>query len=46
MPKKTKEEIQAWVEDKKTKKGDKLVIADENAASPSTPHIKKEVMKL
>lgn len=46
MPKKTKEEIKAWVEDKKTKKGDRIVVEDENVASSSTPHIKKEVAKL
>ena len=46
MPKKTKEEVLAWVEDKKRKKGDVLETADEDVASPSTPHIKKEVKVL
>ena len=46
MPRKTEKEIKEWVENKKTKKGDKLVIADEDGASASIPHIKKEVEKL
>jgi len=48
MPKKdkqkeNKDKVEKWLEDKKRKAGDKLVVEDENIASPSTPHIKKEV---
>jgi len=43
---KTKEEVKAWVEDKKTKKGDRLVIADENSGFASVNKLKKEVQKL
>ena len=42
MPKKTKEEIQAWVADKKRKKGERIVIADEPTTSPSLGRLKKE----
>ena len=43
MKRKTKEEIKAWVADKKRKKGDKLVIADEATASACVGRLKKEV---
>jgi len=43
MAKKTKEEIQAWVADKKRKKGEKLVVADEPTTSDAIGRIKKEV---
>ena len=43
MPKKTKGEITAWVADKKRKKGEKLVVADEPTTSTAVGHIKKEV---
>ena len=43
MPKKTKEEIRAWVADKKRKKGDRLVIADEPTTSACVGRLKKEV---
>ena len=43
---KTKEEVQAWVADKKRKKGDKLVIADEPTTSAAIGHIKKEITVL
>ena len=46
MKRKTKEEIQAWVADKKRKKGDKVVIANENSGFSSVNRIKKEVQKL
>ena len=46
MKRKTKEEVQAWAKDKKTKKGDKLVVMDEDTASGAVPHIKVEVEKL
>ena len=46
MKRKTKEEVQAWVADKKTKRGDKLVIMDEDTVSAAVPHIKIEVEKL
>ena len=46
MEHKTKEEIEAWVAEKKRKKGDKLVIADENTPSASVSHIRKEVKVL
>ena len=45
MKRKTKEEVQAWVEDKKIKKGDKLVIMDEDTTGVVS-HITKEVTKL
>ena len=41
--KKTKEEIKAWVADKKRKKGDKLVIADEATTSVCIGRLKKEL---
>ena len=43
MPKKTKEEIKAWVADKKRKKGERLVIADEPTTSACVGRLKKEV---
>ena len=46
MKRKTKEEISAWVADKKRKKDDKLVIADEDTVSAAVSHIKVEVEKL
>ena len=46
MKRKTKKEVQAWVADKKTKRGDKLVIMDEDTGSATVPHIKIEVEKL
>ena len=46
MKRKSKEEAQAWVADKKRKKGEKLVIMDEDTASGAVPHIKVEVEKL
>ena len=46
IKRKTKEEILAWVADKKRKTGDKLVVADENTPSASVSNIKKEVVKL
>jgi len=46
MKRKTKEEIKAWVKDMKTKKGDKLVVLDEDTSSGPVPHIKVEVEKL
>ena len=46
MKRKSKEEVQAWVADKKRKKGEKLVIMDEDTASGAVPHIKVEVEKL
>ena len=46
MPKKTKEEIKAWVADKKRQKGDRLVVADDTTPSASVSHIKKEVQVL
>ena len=48
MPKKTKEEIEAWVVDKKGKgkKGEKLVIADEPTTSTAVGQMKKEVTVL
>ena len=48
MAKKTKEEIQAWIADKKAKgkKGEKLVVADESTTSSAVARIKKEVTVL
>ena len=46
MKRKTKEEIQAWVADKKTGKGDKVIIADENSGFNSVNRFKKEICKL
>ena len=46
MKRKSKEEVQAWVADKKRKKGEKLVIMDEDTASGAVPRIKVEVEKL
>lgn len=46
MPRKTKEEIKEWVEDKKRKKGDKLVTEDEPTGSDSVRSIKIELEKL
>ena len=46
MKRKSKEEVKAWVIDKKTKKGDRLVIKDEATESGAVPHIKVEVEKL
>ena len=46
IKRKTKEDIEAWVAEKKRSKGEKLVIADENTPSASVSHIKKEVEKL
>ena len=43
MAKKTKEEIKAWVADKKRQKGDRIVIVDDTTPSASVSHIKKEV---
>ena len=43
MPKKTKEEVLAWVADKKRKKGEKLVIADKATTSACVGRLKKEV---
>jgi len=44
--KKTKEEIKAWVANKKRQKGDCLVITDDTTPSASVSHIKKEVKVL
>ena len=46
MKRKSREEVKAWVEDRKTKKGDKLVVLDEDTSSGPVPHIKVEVEKL
>ena len=46
LKRKTKDEIKDWVADKKTKKGDQLVIVDEDTASGAVPHIKVEMEKL
>ena len=46
MKRKSKEEVQAWLANKKSKKGDKLVIVDEDTSSAVVPHIKVEVEKL
>ena len=46
MKRKTKEEIQAWIADKKTKKGDRLVTSDESTESGVVSRIKVEVEKL
>jgi len=46
MKRKTKEEIKAWVADKKRKKGDKLVIADEATTSACIGRLKKELKVL
>ena len=46
MKRKTKEEIQAWIANKKTKKGDRLVSSDESTESGVVSHIKVEVEKL
>ena len=43
IKRKTKEEVQAWVADKKRKKGEKLVIADEPTTSAAIGRFKKEV---
>ena len=43
MPKKTKEEVMAWVAEKKRKKGDKLMITDEPTTSACVGRFKKEV---
>ena len=45
MVKKTKEEVQAWVTEKKAKgkKGERLVIADEPTTSTAVGQMKKEV---
>ena len=45
MPKKTNEEIKAWVEDKKTKQSETLVVADEVTGSSCVPRVKVEVTK-
>ena len=42
LKRKTKEEVLAWVADKKRKKNDKLVIADEATTSPCLG-LKKEL---
>ena len=46
MKRKTKEEIKAWVADKKRKKGDKLVIADEVTTSACIGRLKRELKVL
>ena len=46
IKRKTKEEVQAWVADKKRRKGEKVVIADEPTTSTAIEHIKKEVTVL
>ena len=46
MKRKSKEEVKAWAANKKTKKGDKLVVADENSGFPSVNRIDKAVTKL
>ena len=46
MAKKTEKEIKAWVEDKKRKKGDKLVTDDEPMGSDSVRGIKIVLEKL
>ena len=43
MKRKTKKEVHAWTEDKKWKKGEKLVVADESTTSSAVARIKKEV---
>ena len=45
MAKKTKEEVQAWVAEKKAqgRKGDRLVIANEPTTSATIGQMKKEV---
>lgn len=47
MPRRTKEEVLAWVQDKKRKKGDKLVIHEiEPTDSPAIERIEKVVTRL
>lgn len=46
MPRKTEKEIKEWVENKKRKKGDKIVVEDEPTGNPSVRHIKIELEKL
>ena len=46
MPRKTEEEIKAWLEDENTKQGDKLVTLDEPAPSESVSKVTEEVQKL
>jgi len=46
MKRKTREEIQAWVADKKRKKGEKITIADEDSGFSSVNRIGKMVTKL
>ena len=41
--KENKEKVEKWLAEKGRKQGDKLVTANEDVASPSTPRIKKEV---
>jgi len=41
--KKTKEEIQKWLTDKKRKKGDKLVATETPTTSPTVGQLKKEI---
>ena len=43
MKRKTKKEVQKWAANKKTKKGEKLVVADESTTSSAVARIKKEV---
>ena len=43
MKRKTKEEVQAWVADKKRKKGEKLTIVDEPTTSACLGRFKKEI---
>ena len=44
MPeRKTKEEIQKWLADKKRKKGDRIVVAEVPTTSPAVGQLKKEI---
>jgi len=43
MIKKTKEDVKAWVADKKRKKGERIVISDEPTTSPCLGQLKKEL---
>ena len=46
MKRKTREEVHAWIRDKKTKQGDRLEIANENSGFSSVNRIEKVVTKL
>ena len=38
-----RDKVEKWLKEEERKAGDRLVIEDDNVASASTPHIKKEV---